>query len=346
MSAASFDALGMDRDLGSEAYRPADFPGCEVVPPAGERDRPLRRPSGVLGRRHRDGLEGLRAHLHSARAAVPAARADGGTVRDDARLANRKLRLGGPGAPGRGGAQALADAGRRGAVPAHGPGVRLQGPAIDVDADPLPDVVLEVDHTTDVRRRKLGIYKESGFPEIWVLVPWEASVRRPGLTIHVRRGGEYREEGESRAFPGWKAEEIHRALTEAPMSETAWRALERTALAMGGARGYDAAARSAHGVGERKGAGKRSRPGSPGGSRARSPGRPHGRCGRYPRIPGDRADPGHDEAPGAVQRNSGNGRGGGSAGVYERDRLPATNPRAARHAWAERPHPAASTGTS
>ncbi len=34
---------------------------------------------------------------------------------------------------------------------------RLYGPAIDVDRDPLPDVVLEVDHTTDVRRRKLGI---------------------------------------------------------------------------------------------------------------------------------------------------------------------------------------------
>ena len=70
----------------------------------------------------------------------------------------------------------------------HPDRVRLQGPAIDVDADPLPDVVLEVDHTTDVRRRKLGIYMESGFPEIWVLVPWESSVRRPGLAIHVRRG--------------------------------------------------------------------------------------------------------------------------------------------------------------
>ena len=119
----------------------------------------------------------------------------------------------------------------------HPERVRLEGPAIDVDADPLPDVVLEVDHTTDVRRRKLGIYMESGFPEVWVLVPWEASVRAPGLTIHVRRGAGYREEGESRAFPGWKAEEIHRALTEAPMSETAWRALERTALAMGAREG-------------------------------------------------------------------------------------------------------------
>ena len=114
---------------------------------------------------------------------------------------------------------------------------RLYGPAIVVDRDPLPDVVLEVDHTTDVRRRKLGIYKESGFPEIWVLVPWEASVRKPGLAIHVRRKDGYREERESRAFPGWKAEEIHRALTEEPLSSVAWRALERVALAMGAREG-------------------------------------------------------------------------------------------------------------
>ena len=119
----------------------------------------------------------------------------------------------------------------------HPDRVRLQGPAIDVERDPLPDVVLEVDHTTDVRPRKLGIYKESGFPEIWVLVPWEVSVRRPGLAIHVRRGDGYREEPTSRAFPGWRAEEIHLALTEAPMSEVAWRALERTALAMGAREG-------------------------------------------------------------------------------------------------------------
>ena len=114
---------------------------------------------------------------------------------------------------------------------------RLEGPAIDVDADPLPDVVLEVDHSTDVRRRKLGIYKESGFAEIWVLVPWESSVRALGLAIHVRRGDVYREEPESRAFPGWKAEEIRLALTEDPLSEAAWRALERVALAMGAREG-------------------------------------------------------------------------------------------------------------
>ena len=119
----------------------------------------------------------------------------------------------------------------------HPDRVRLQGPAIDVDRDPLPDVALEVDHTTDVRRRKLGIYKGSGFPEVWVLVPWEASVRRPGLAIHVRRGEVYREEASSRAFPGWRSEEIFRALTESPLSAGAWRALERVALSMGAREG-------------------------------------------------------------------------------------------------------------
>ena len=62
--------------------------------------------------------------------------------------------------------------------------------------------------------------KESGFPEIRVLAPWEASVRRPGLTIHVRRGDVYREEPESRAFPGWRVEEIYRALNAGGTART------------------------------------------------------------------------------------------------------------------------------
>ena len=53
----------------------------------------------------------------------------------------------------------------------------------------------------------------------------------------MRWGEAYREEPSSRAFPGWKAEEIHRALTEAPMSEGAWRALERVALSIGAREG-------------------------------------------------------------------------------------------------------------
>ena len=105
------------------------------------------------------------------------------------------------------------------------------GPAIDVDADPLPDMVLEVDHTTDVRRCKLGIYQESGFPEVWVLVPWESSRHTPGLAIHVRGEEGYAEASESRAFPGWKADEIHRALTEDPWSAETVRAVELVARA-------------------------------------------------------------------------------------------------------------------
>ena len=114
----------------------------------------------------------------------------------------------------------------------HPERVRL-GAKIDVDADPLPEVVLEVDHSTDVRAGKLGIYKESGFPEIWVLVPWEISRRAPGLVIHVRGEYGYAEAPESRAFPGWRAEEVFRALTENPLSAPARDALERVARAMG-----------------------------------------------------------------------------------------------------------------
>ena len=40
MSAASSDALGTARDLGSGVYRDEDFPGCESFPlPASELDR-------------------------------------------------------------------------------------------------------------------------------------------------------------------------------------------------------------------------------------------------------------------------------------------------------------------
>ena len=66
-----------------------------------------------------------------------------------------------------------------------------------------------------------------------MLVPWESSRRAPGLAIHVRGEAGYTEAPESRAFPGWKAEEIHRALTEAVWSAETVRAVERVARAMG-----------------------------------------------------------------------------------------------------------------
>ena len=41
----------------------------------------------------------------------------------------------------------------------------------------------------------------------------------------------------SRAFPGWGAQDIHRALTEDPLSDAGWGALECVALAMGAREG-------------------------------------------------------------------------------------------------------------
>ena len=42
---------------------------------------------------------------------------------------------------------------------------------IEVGESILPDVVLEVDHTTDVRGGKLKLYEAWGFAEVWVEVP-------------------------------------------------------------------------------------------------------------------------------------------------------------------------------
>ena len=83
----------------------------------------------------------------------------------------------------------------------------------------FPDLVLEVDHTTDVRRWKLGMFESWGFPEVWVEVPdqWSRSRargRRSGLTIHVLEAGRYRESPMSLAFPDWRARAIHEALNE------------------------------------------------------------------------------------------------------------------------------------
>lgn len=101
-----------------------------------------------------------------------------------------------------------------------------------------PDVVVEVDSTTDVRRGKLQLYEAWGFPEVWVEVPERASPSRPagrkrGLTIHVLAGGSYRTVDVSRAFPGWTADEIHAAMNEPePSVATGW-ILDRVGRVLG-----------------------------------------------------------------------------------------------------------------
>ena len=102
----------------------------------------------------------------------------------------------------------------------------------------MPEVVLEVDHTTDARRCKLGRYEAWGFPEVWIEVPDARSASRPrsrrsGLTIHLLQDGEYRESAASRAFPGWTAVEIHAALNEETFSAQTSAVLERVGAILG-----------------------------------------------------------------------------------------------------------------
>ena len=115
---------------------------------------------------------------------------------------------------------------------------RPAGAAVEVGADHLPDVVLEVDYSTDVRGGKLALYEAWGFPEVWVDVPDAGSPRRrPGLTIHRRSADGYRTVAASVALAGWTAAEIHTALSELEMSETTRSVLERVGRALGEATG-------------------------------------------------------------------------------------------------------------
>ncbi len=115
----------------------------------------------------------------------------------------------------------------------------LPGPrAMVVGEHDVPDVVLEVDHTTDVRRGKLLQYEAWEFPELWVEVPDWAASSRPrglvrGLTIHLLGGNGYEAAPESRAFSGWTATEIHLAMNETTPSALTCAVLERVGMAMG-----------------------------------------------------------------------------------------------------------------
>ena len=118
----------------------------------------------------------------------------------------------------------------------------LGASAMVVGKHNYPDVVLEVDHTTDVRRGKLKLYESWGFPELWVEVPehWVASRPRglvPGLTIHLLEGDVYRESPESVAFPGWRAEAIHEAMNEGEPSVRTHGIVERLGRRLGSREG-------------------------------------------------------------------------------------------------------------
>ena len=114
--------------------------------------------------------------------------------------------------------------------------------AMVVGEHDFPDLVLEVDHTTDARRSKLGLYEAWGFPEVWIQVPDRPSASRsksrvPGLTIHLLEDGVYRVSDTSRAFPTWTEEEIQAALHETTASVATHQVLERVGAALGAREG-------------------------------------------------------------------------------------------------------------
>ena len=120
----------------------------------------------------------------------------------------------------------------------HPARARLPRPVLTIGEHDLPEVVLEVDHSTDARQRKLGQYQAWGFPEVWIEVPEAPSASRPrsrrsGLTIHLLEDGRYRESAASRAFPGWTAVEIHAALNEETFSARTSAVLERVGTMLG-----------------------------------------------------------------------------------------------------------------
>lgn len=101
-----------------------------------------------------------------------------------------------------------------------------------------PDVIMEVDHTTDVQRNKLRLYEAWGVRELWVEVPDKPSPSRPtnlqpGFTIRVLTKGIYQPAAESRTFPGWRAVDIHRALNEIVPSSATIALLEKLGRSMG-----------------------------------------------------------------------------------------------------------------
>lgn len=107
-----------------------------------------------------------------------------------------------------------------------------------VVGETLPDVVLEVDHSTDVYRGKIELYESWGFGEVWVEVPEDDNPLRPrrkasGLRIQVRTPSGFEERAESAAFPSWTAEEIHAAINEFELSSETVAAVWRVGRLLG-----------------------------------------------------------------------------------------------------------------
>jgi Uma2 family endonuclease len=82
---------------------------------------------------------------------------------------------------------------------------RVGGKKIDLSVDPPPDLGIEIDLTTDSRRR-FGIYGKIGVPEIWRYDGQAATI------YHRQPSGEYQPADRSRYFPFLSAADLTRFL--------------------------------------------------------------------------------------------------------------------------------------
>jgi len=79
---------------------------------------------------------------------------------------------------------------------------------IDLEVDPPPDIVVEIDVTHE-SLRKFGIYAALGVPEIW---RYDEDQRR--MSFHGLTGGAYQEISESRFFEGLTPDVLGAALEQ------------------------------------------------------------------------------------------------------------------------------------
>ena len=121
----------------------------------------------------------------------------------------------------------------------HPARTRMPRPVLTIGEQDFPDVVLEVDHATDVRRRKVPKYEGVGVPGI---LDRGAGGRCAEPSAEPAVGADHPPAAgwgvpgmrrASRAFPGWTAVEIHAALNEDAFSARTSAVLKRVGAVLG-----------------------------------------------------------------------------------------------------------------
>lgn len=88
---------------------------------------------------------------------------------------------------------------------------RIRGRTLDLDRDPPPDLILEVDISSPSKKR-MEIYRQMGVPEVWRYVKGE-------VKLYQLQDDRYQIQAFSPSFPFVSAEQINRFLTAADVQD-------------------------------------------------------------------------------------------------------------------------------